>query len=259
MEKPKFSRYVGIDYSGAKTPTSNLPNLQVYMAEGEKKPKESCESRTRKGVAEWIVKELSKDEPTLVGIDHAFSFPIRSFERYDLKYDRAERDWPKFLNDFQQHWPTDKYSVECVRKSKVGNGAARKGNSRWLRLTEKRARGAKSVFQFNVPGQVAFATHAGIPWLRDMRGQLGRRVHFWPFDGWRIQAGRSAIVEVYPTLFSHCFAPENRNTDQHDAYSVAAWMSESDHNGRLAEFLKPTLSPDEKKRARIEGWILGAA
>lgn len=150
MEKPKFSRYIGIDYSGSKTPTTCLDGLRVYMTEGKKKLEEEIrESWTRKGVAEWIVKklskkELSKDVPTLVGIDHAFSFPLSYFERY--ANDGLKRTWPSFLKDFQNHWPTDKYSVECVRKSEVRNGAAREGDSGWLRLTEKRARGAKSVF-----------------------------------------------------------------------------------------------------------------
>jgi hypothetical protein len=53
---------------------------------------------------------------------------------------------------------------------------------------------------------VAKSTHAGIPWLRFIRHRLGERVHFWPFDGWDISAGRSAIVEVYPALWSRSFA-----------------------------------------------------
>ncbi len=32
MSKPKFSRYIGIDYSGAKTPTACLKALRVYKA-----------------------------------------------------------------------------------------------------------------------------------------------------------------------------------------------------------------------------------
>ena len=33
-----FERYVGIDYSGAKTPTASLKGLRVYLAEGEAMP-----------------------------------------------------------------------------------------------------------------------------------------------------------------------------------------------------------------------------
>lgn len=29
---PKFTRYVGIDYSGAETPTASLKGLRVYLA-----------------------------------------------------------------------------------------------------------------------------------------------------------------------------------------------------------------------------------
>jgi hypothetical protein len=43
---------------------------------------------------------------------------------------------------------------------------ARSGNSRWRRLTELRARSAKSVFHFDVQGSIAKSAHTGIPWLR---------------------------------------------------------------------------------------------
>jgi hypothetical protein len=59
--------------------------------------------------------------------------------------------WPAFLDDFQRHWPTDEdVYVDFVRDGIVGNGAERMGEPRWRRLTEERARGAKSVFQFDV-------------------------------------------------------------------------------------------------------------
>ena len=77
-----------------------------------------------------------------------------------------------------------------------------------------------------MPGSVASSTHAGISWLRFIRRKLGSSVHFWPFDGWDIAAGRSAIVEVYPSLHSGVYSREGRTGDQHDAYSVAARFSE---------------------------------
>ena len=116
---------------------------------------------------------------------------------------------------------------------------------------------AKSVFHFDVQGSVAKSTHAGIPWLRTLRQQLGARVHFWPFDGWDIPAGRSAIAEVYPALWKHAYAPEDRTPDQHDAYTVATWLRQADRDGRLQAALKPDLSPPERAVAQVEGWILG--
>jgi hypothetical protein len=255
-----FARYIGIDYSGAETPTASLRGLRVYMAEGDTPPAEvpppppPRKYWTRRGIAEWLVEWLSEDTATLIGIDHGFSFPLRYFEIHGL-----EPDWSVFLDDFHQHWPTDDDNtyVDFVREGVCGNGAARMGNARWRRLTEGRARGAKSVFHFDVQGSVAKSTHAGIPWLRFLRQRLGKRVHFWPFDGWDIPAGRSAVAEVYPALWSRGFARESRSGDQHDAYSIAAGLSRAARDGSLAAFLKPDLTPPERAVAQVEGWILG--
>lgn len=257
---PAFARTIGIDYSGAETPTASLKGLRVYLAEAGELPVEVPPPPsprrywTRKGIAEWLVEWLAEDVPTLVGIDHGFSFPLRYFEVH-----RLLPEWPAFLDDFQRHWPTDQDHtyVDFVRDGSVGNSAARTGNARWRRLTEERAGGAKSVFHFDVQGQVAKSTHAGIPWLRFIRQRLGGRVHFWPFDGWDIPAGRSAIAEVYPALWSRGFAREDRTGDQHDAFSIAAWLSIADRNGRLAAVLNPGLTAAERSVAQVEGWILG--
>jgi hypothetical protein len=67
-----------------------------------------------------------------------------------------------------------------------------------------------------------------------------------PFDGWNIPAGRSAVVEVYPSR-------EERNGDQHDAYSAAAWRRRADRNGSLAVFLNPSLATPDARWHRSKG------
>ena len=169
-----FDRYIGIDYSGAQTPTQSLKGLRVFAATHDSLPVEVApppsprKYGTRRGLAEWLAATLSDNARALVGIDHAFSFPLRYFEVHHLL-----PDWTVFLEDFQRHWPTDGEHtyVDFVRNGSRGSGAARSGNSRWRRLTEERA-GAKSVFHFDAPGSVAKATHAGLPWLRYLRQRL---------------------------------------------------------------------------------------
>jgi hypothetical protein len=256
---PIFDSYIGIDYSGANIPTASLKGLRIYMADRVSSPAEvqpppsPRKYWTRRGIAEWLVESIFEDRSLLIGIDHAFSFPLRYFETYHLL-----PDWPTFLEDFQKHWPTDDdhTSVDDVRYGLCGNGSARIGNSIWRRLPDKRA-GAKSVFHFDVPGSVAKSTHAGLPWLRYIRQQLGDRIHFWPFDSWEIPPGRSVIAEVYPSLWSKRFAKGGRTSDQHDAYSVAEWMRLTDSDGSLQSFFHPRLSPPEHTLAQVEGWILG--
>lgn len=77
----QFARTIGIDYSGAETPTSSLKGLRVYIASGGQPPVEvlpppsNKKYWTRRGLAEWLVATLREDIPTIVGIDHAFSLP----------------------------------------------------------------------------------------------------------------------------------------------------------------------------------------
>jgi hypothetical protein len=150
-----FSRYVGIDYSGAQTSVASLKGLRIYRAKGDEEPVEvlpppsARKYWTRRGIAEWIIRTLAEESATIIGIDHCFSFPTRYFEAHGLL-----PDWPSFLEDFQRHWPTDgpHCYVDFVRDGIMGNGAARMGNNRWRRLTDVRAGGAKSVFHFDVRG-----------------------------------------------------------------------------------------------------------
>lgn len=260
MSNPFFQEYIGVDYSGAKTPESSLKGLRVYRASREVSPVEVMPPpgpRTywsRRGLAAWLLARLSEEASTLVGIDHGFSFPLRYFERHLL-----EPDWSAFLDDYHQHWPTDTQgtSVDCIRYGWLGQGAARSGSARWRRMTEERV-GAKSVFHFDVPGSVAKSTHAGLPWLRSLRRVLGGRVHFWPFDGWEIPAGRSVPAEIYPSLWSKGMPREvERTQDQHDAWVAAARLRQADLDGELAGFFRPSLSPAGDHAGQVEGWILG--
>jgi hypothetical protein len=65
---PRFDRYIGIDYSGAKTPTESLKGPRVYMAGRVSSPTEVLPPPsprkywTRRGVAEWLLARLSEGE-----------------------------------------------------------------------------------------------------------------------------------------------------------------------------------------------------
>lgn len=257
-----FDRYIGIDYSGAQTPEDSLSGLRVYIAEGNTTP---CEEKpppnlrkywTRRGLAEWLTATLRETPRTIVGIDHGFSFPVAYFVKYKL-----DRDWNVFLDDFCDHWPTNAphTSVNSIRDGLHGRGSERQGNSTWLRITERHAPGTKSVFRFDIQGQVAMSTHAGIPWLRRLRRELGSSLHFWPFDGWAPQNGRHVVEEVYPSLFRRRYPEEDRTGHQQDAYATCRWLQETDRLDYLSRFFDPPLPPDAREVAKIEGWILGVS
>ena len=204
MTPPIFRRYRGIHCAGAETPDSGLKSLRVYSTTPETPPQEvlpppgPCRYRCRRDLAHWLAGELAGDTPTIVGIDHALSFPLRYFEVHQLA-----PDWMAFLEDFHRHWPTDAPHtyVDFILNGARGQGAERMGRPEWMRLTDDRCKVARSVFQFEGQGKVAAATHAGLPWILFLKRALGDRLHVWPFDGWSIPAGNSALVEVRPAMW----------------------------------------------------------
>ncbi len=259
MTRPLFQRYIGIDYSGAGDPDSRLSGLRVFMATGERHPVEilppdhRSQRWTRRGVATWLVTQLDDPVPVIAGIDHSFSFPDAYFTRHGLAY-----EWDVFLDDLCKHWPTDTAGakVDDLRREKGARRQSRTGDSHWRRIAEVRCR-AKSVFHFDVPGSVAKSTHAGLPWLRFIRQTATRKAHFWPYDGWDLQRGRSVVTEVYPALCQAHRPTRAMTQDQADAYAAAAWLRHVDRTGTLRTFLTPALSPQERTVAAYEGWILG--
>lgn len=264
----KFARFIGIDYSGAQTTDARLRGLQLYethsgLCNAVVPPMKPSGHWTRRELAEWLVHTLSTTEqPCLVGIDHAFSFPVQYFEKYDL-----DHDWDAFLNDFIQFWPTHhpENSVRSLLSANQMSPNGRTGLSRWKRLTDSLCKGAKSVFHFGVPGAVASSTHAGLPWLHAIRNHKSTRdkVHFWPFDGWTPEPGRSVIAEVYPALWNKRYPLLQRTQDEHDAWSVSQGLQDACTRKELDCWFEPSswqnirLTPEQRLQAQIEGWILG--
>ena len=264
-----FDLHIGIDYSGRETPTARTPALQVYASFDTEEPRRilspSSTEKTfknwcRKEIAEWLIEQAKKNITFIAGIDHGFSFPISYFERYRLK------SWSDFLDGFCEHWPTDADHtyVDFIR----GEGPPdRMGKNTDLRLTEKlteewtqkRTSSAKSVFKFDGQGAGTKSTHAGIPWLRRIRNEVGAEVHFWPFDGWQVPKKKSVIAEISPSIFRDRYPKEDRTADQQDACSVARWLTETDERGLLEQFFDLPLSEEQRRIADLEGWFLGIA
>lgn len=252
----RFNKYVGIDYSGAATPTTRSATLQIFMATQERGPQRICPSQrirsraknwNRVELANWLLETLNDDEPTLVAIDHGLSVPGSYFDRYNIS------SWDEFLVDFARHWPTTR-TDSTVEQFRQGN--RRTGQSSELRLTERWTAGAKSVFQFDVQGSVANSTHAGLPFMLELR-RAHPRLHFWPFDGWSPTDGVSVVAETFPSLFRNRYPRDERTVDQQDAYSVCKWLSEADATDRFNQYFSPPLSARQRSLVEREGWILG--
>jgi hypothetical protein len=266
----QFELFIGIDYSGAQTPTSRLPGLQVFATRPGQPDCEKWLSPTRSNnnrpvnwthqeIAYRLLEEARSGPRFLAGIDHCFSFPFSYFERYGLT------SWPDFLDDFVRHWPThlDNVYVDFVRDGLIHRELGgpspedRAGGSDEFRITERWTSSAKSVFQFDAQGSVAKSSHAGIPWLKWLRDKAGNRLHFWPFDGWEPRPDKSVILEIYPSIFRNRYERDRRTADEQDAYATACWMADMAARGALADYFAPPLTDYERAVADCEGWIFG--
>lgn len=265
-----FECFIGIGYSGAQTPLTRLKGLQVYAAQRGSRGVQRWDCRpagagtgtlnwNRREVAERLRDEVLRGTHFLAGMDHGFSLPVAHFGHHRLDA------WPAFLNNFVAHWPThqDRVGVDAIRRRLM-----RPRGSTWasvqqdpaadaLRLTERWTVSARSVFLFDVQGVTAKAAHAGIPWLKWLRDEVGDRLHFWPFDGWRLPAGKSVIVEVHPSIFRRRYPREQRESGEHDAYVTARWMADMAARGALEACFEPPLTSMEREVAALEGWMLG--
>lgn len=258
-QRMTFDLYIGIDYSGAKTPQSRLPGLQLFLAkDGQpkcvKNPYALVGSHSnwcRSEIATWLIELAQNDKKFIAGIDHGFSLPQSYLKRYGLE------SWDEFLSDFAKHWPTDKprTSVDSIRNK----NPQRIGNNDEFRLCERWTSSAKSCFHFDIQGQVAKSTHAGIPFLWQIRERLGGFIHFWPFDGWNLPKSKSVIAETYPSIFRNRYVSEGRTSDEQDAYSISRWLRETCNRGFLGWYVEPLLTRSERAIAILEGWILGIA
>jgi hypothetical protein len=255
-----FDQHIGIDYSGADTAVSRLPGLQVYRSAGgglpervdtPARPENRRWNWNRTELAAWLTELALSGERFIAGLDHGLSVPWSYFQRYELL------SWDQFLDDFVQHWPLHRphLFVDVLRD----RGCARTGKSTEYRITERWTSSAKSVFHFDAQGQVAKSTHAGIPWLHQLRQRAGQHLHFWPFDGWDLPEDKAVLCEVFPSILRRRYPAQRRSSHEHDAYAVARWLRDLDARGGLDHYAHPRLTDAERNIARLEGWIFGIA
>ncbi|WP_144844699.1 hypothetical protein [Paenibacillus cremeus] len=259
-----FDRYIGIDYSGRGEPDERTSGIQVVELDQEGNVRRIAPgggpartfSWSRREVYEYLSALLAaaSNQRLAIGIDHNLSFPISYFTQRGLK------DWEAFLGHFQALWNTKEQSVKVCREK-----APSYPNSTELRLTEAYTSSAKSAWNFEqLTGAVSYSTHAGIPWIYELRAASRDRLHVWPYDGWSPQAGKSVLAEVYPAILYQRFKrlgdfPQDWPRDAQDAFVIAAWLRERDLNGTLVRYFQvDTLTEQEKQMAlQYEGWILG--
>jgi hypothetical protein len=129
------------------------------------------------------------------------------------------------------------------------------------RLVETRIKALKNIYQLGGAGSVGLQSLYGMYYIQQLLADCRQHhipIHVWPYDGWDIPDGVHTLVEVYATLYLS--KSNGKRTDQGDALACTTWATSQDEAGTLGQYLKNdrlSLTKEEEKRVRLEGWVLG--
>ncbi len=206
-----FDEFIAIDWSGAGGAYRGIAVARCAPGEAAPRLVRPAGPRwTRTAVADWLGRELSAGRRLLVGFDFAFGLPFEPGSGYLAG--RANRVGGIFaLWDLIEAASRDEADFGCAaivadaRFSPLYWRAGKQPRS-WVgrrRLAELACAAATStrpetVFKLVGPKQVGKASLAGIRVLRHVRTAHPAHVAIWPFEA---VGTKSALVEIYPTLF----------------------------------------------------------
>jgi len=201
----RFSRFVAIDWSGAKGRRHKGIAIAEALADGPPRLVRPNHVWSREEVLRWLVKEAVK-APTLFGFDFSFAPPLIEKGEYLL----GEPDVPKAARAFWAYVDgrCDDEDLGAASFLEIAHrrhfyfGIADGVKADFVRFRQCDARlnaqgGRKTASAYDAIGaaQVAKASFAGMRLLHRLDG----KVAIWPMDP--LPASGSAVVEIYTRIY----------------------------------------------------------
>ena len=203
--KPRYSRTVAIDWSGAKG--KRHKGIAIAEARGPDAPRLVRPGHiwSRTEVADWLVREAAK-EPTLFGFDFSFAPPIVDRGEYlpgeagVPKNARAFWAYVDALSDDEDFGAASFLEQAHRRHFYFGAADGVKADFMHFRQCDQqlnRLGGRKTASAYDAIGaaQVAKASFSGMRLLHRISG----KVAIFPMDA--LRDGESAVVEIYTRIY----------------------------------------------------------
>ena len=292
-----FDTHIVVDWSARSSPSPRRPAKDSiwWAAKRDDDALEPEYARTRhdaiERLADFIACELDAGRRVLTGFDFPFGYP-RGVARRLTGSDCALALWDwidKRVKDGPDNG-NNRYEVATEineRYPGVGPFWGRpdrwdfpripiKGNDRTCpdgrpperRIADRRAKGAKTVWQLAYTGSVGSQVILGLPALKRLSSdpRIERHAAIWPFrTGLRAPdtvATPLVLAEIYPSLLKAEIARlrEEEIPDRAQVRVNAAAFAELDRRGGLAPLFEGARDLDREERdpiEREEAWILG--
>ena len=290
-----FDAHIMVDWSARNNPGPRKPSPNsIWWAVARDDKVEKPEyARTRheaiERLSDLIATELDHERRVLVGFDFPFGYPAGvakhltgSSSALDLwhwidcrieddakncnnRFEVAERINRKYpgKGPFWGHHAAKSFEELPRRES---DRICQDVHPPEYRIADRRAKGAKTVWQLFYAGSVGSQVLVGLPALNCLISdpRIHDRVAIWPFQtGLRVPDKPVVIAEIYPSLLKSKIDERRRGNEIIDRAQVRvnaeifAWR---DKQGCLEQYFKGPKDLTHEDRRRIEteeGWILG--
>ncbi|MBN8520716.1 MAG: hypothetical protein J0L77_02305 [Alphaproteobacteria bacterium] len=204
-----FDMYVGIDWSGAKSPIKSSSISVAYVDRGNFSPVILSHLNSRHEIALWIQEKAQETKRILIGIDCNFGYARevghKHFgQNYNYKDVWSEVDRTSHhLDNFyaEGFWTHSQY-----RDDFWITGTQREDFKIYRRQTEIACQRIglgvpESPFKLIGAKQVGKGGLAGMRLANFLTQQLGSTVCFWPFETSQANQAKIVVTEIYPRLF----------------------------------------------------------
>lgn len=288
--EPRFTKFIGIDWSGAKGP--RLPGIQIAVCgTGQSAPvlieNPKAKTWTRLGVLDWLIRKVRSEPNTLIGMDFAFTYAWCDEGSYFPGLTAGPDD------DFELWAEIDRCCEEGADLY-AGPIMARRDMDYWRYFNTPYGRGDRfqsrrrvvedvcrditaptSAFNGVGPGGVGVGSLAGMRFLHRLNTEHSDLLSIWPHQA--VAPDRAVLVEAFPRFFfkrlgldPNCWKQQDgfaeflrhydteppsglpQTEDEADAIAISVALRAL--SGNPAVWSPEAMTPEI---ARHEGWIFG--
>jgi hypothetical protein len=288
-----FDAYMMVDWSSSSVPCTGADSVWIACGEREGSTlREHWENpRTRHealaAIRRTLLRWVLQGRRALVGLDFAFGYPqgfARALGLQGIPWQAVLAHFGRHVtDDIRNVHNRDGFAAACNVRISEGpgpfwgchNAAAgpnlttkrvgvftfpHLGLNEW-RETDRRVRGAQSVWKLNQGVAVGGQTILGLKYLHDLRYESDSRVaaalRLWPFEtGWT-PTDQLVVCEIFPSAV-FCDISLGAVKDLAQVRSCVRAAAREDASGGLGQHLGSRSRNDDRAVIAEEGWILFA-
>jgi hypothetical protein len=205
-----FDSFIGIDWSGAKSPIKSKAIAVATCSHGKEAPTLISQRWSREDVSDYIQSLLGQGKRTLIGIDCNFGYAAQTIEKQFGKDATAANLWQKveelnthhmnfFAGDFFSH---PDYAPYFWTEGKMPENFTMPQRMTETQCAKDGLGRPESPFKLIGAKQVGKGGLAGMRLAHSLKQNQGDKIAIWPFDSIALcDKAEIIITEIYPRQF----------------------------------------------------------